>query len=124
MKSKQEFHTWSVEECNQLIKHSFNRNYWIFLIQQMQYPEIKFDEASNQISCPTFIPFRDLALEVVQDLNKRKKTIKPCLVCSRYFDINQEDGIFGDTTQLEKFICNACANKISAKEFYEHHLVM
>ncbi len=123
MKSKQEFNTWSLEEANQLIKKQLPRNYWIFLIQQMFYPDIQFDENLNIISCPGFIPFRDLAIEVLQDLDKRKKDIKECLVCDRYFDVNKEDGIFGDAGNLEKFICNRCSNKISAKEFYDRYLL-
>ena len=124
MKSKQDFNTWSLEEANQLVKKQLSRNYWIFLIQQMHYQEIKFDENLNIISCPTFIPFRELSIEVMQDLDKNKKDIKVCLICERYFDINTEDGIFGDTGNLEKFICNVCSNQISAKKFYEEYLSM
>lgn len=124
MKFKQEFNVWSLDEVNKLVNQSFSKNYWHFIILQMNYPEIQMEATSGQISCPAFIPFRDLALEVMQDLRKRNHVIKACQVCTHYFDINKEDGIFGDTQKLDRFICLTCANKMSAKEYFERYLVM
>ncbi len=121
---QQELNQWKLAELNQLLNKQFSKEYWQFLVQQMNYSEIRFDPDIDQIVCPTFIPFQDLVVEVLNELNKRKSEIKPCLVCDQFFDINKEDGIFGDTRELENFICNGCANKISAKSFYERYLVM
>jgi hypothetical protein len=119
MKSKQQFNIYSRSEANLLVKKDFNANYWVFIIQNMNYPEIKYDHDSKRISCPGFIPFKDLAVEVISDLERNKNNIKACKVCEMYFDINQEDGIFGDPDNLENFICGSCSEKITAKEFYE-----
>ncbi|MBF0383038.1 MAG: hypothetical protein HQL69_18610 [Magnetococcales bacterium] len=124
MSSKQQFNTYSLDEANLLVKKYFNANYWLFIIQNMNYPEIKYDPDSGQITSPGFIPFKDLALEVIQDLEGKKDEVKECLVCTQYFDINKEDGIFGDPENLDGFICGGCSMQISAKEFYEKYMVM
>ncbi|MBF0454237.1 MAG: hypothetical protein HQL72_05385 [Magnetococcales bacterium] len=122
MKSNQPFNTYSLDEANTLIKQQFDAKYWLFIIQNMNYPEISFDTANNAISCPGFIPFRDLALEVVADLDRQKSDVKKCQVCQHFFDVNKEEGIFGDPEKLERFICKACSQNISARTFYENYL--
>jgi hypothetical protein len=122
MKNSQQFNTYSLDEANLLVKRDFNANYWVFIIQNMNYPEIKYYPDSGQITCPGFIPFKDLALEVISDLELNKNNVKECQVCKMYFDINSGDGIFGDPDNLERFICNRCSHKLSANEFYEKYL--
>ena len=95
-----------------------------FIVQNINYPEIRCDTNSDQITCPGFIPFRDLALEVVSDLERKVDDVKDCRVCKQYFDINKEGGIFGDPDKLENFICQDCSTKISAREFYEKYMAM
>jgi hypothetical protein len=122
MKNSQQFNTYSLDEANTFVKRDFSANYWIFVIQNMNYPEIKCDQKTGEITCPGFIPFKDLALEVIIDLERNKNNVKECQVCNHYFDINKGDGIFGDPDNLERFICNGCSHKISANEFYEKYL--
>ncbi|MBF0195927.1 MAG: hypothetical protein HQL71_15315 [Magnetococcales bacterium] len=124
MKSEQQFNAFTRSEANLLTQRDFNASYWIFIIQNMNYPEITYDIDNEIISCPGFIPFRELAVEVINDLESRKSDIKDCKVCTLYFDINTEDGIFGDPTKMDIFICKTCAKKITAKDFYESFLVM
>jgi hypothetical protein len=124
MKNSQQFNTYSLDEANTLVQRDFSTNYWVFITQNMNYPEIKYDTDNGQITCPGFIPFKDLALEVISDLERKKDDIKKCQVCHMYFDVNKEDGIFGDPDNLERFICGYCSKKISAKEFYEKFMVM
>ncbi len=124
MKSNQQFNKFSLNEANLLVKKNFKSNYWVFIIKNMNYPEIKYDHGSEQISCPDFIPFRDLALEVISDLERKQDDVRKCQVCGQYFDVNMEEGIFGDPDNLDRFICSACSRKISAREFYEKYMEM
>ena len=124
MKQSQQFNSYSLVEANLLIKRDYNSHYWAFIVQNMNYPEIRCDSDSGQITCPGFISFRDLALEVVNDLERKADDVKDCRVCGSYFDVNREDGIFGDPAKLERFICQDCSTKISAREFYEKHMAM
>ena len=124
MKSEQQFNVYTRNEANKLTQKDYSVNYWLFIIQHMNYPEITYDLDTDLISCPGFIPFRELAVEVINDLENRNSDIKNCKVCTMFFDINKEDGIFGDHTKMDNFICNPCSKKISAKEFYESFLVM
>jgi len=124
MKSKQQFTIFTLQEANIQVKRDFAANYWIFIIQSLNYPEITYDKNSDQITCPGFIPFRELALEVIDDLQQKRGDIKECEICHGYFDINSEEGIFGDPGRLEKFICNGCSCKISGRDFYDKFLVM
>ena len=122
MKNSQQFNTYSLDDANTLVKRDFSANYWLFVIQNMNYPEVKYDTDQSQITCPGFIPFKDLALEVISDLERNKDNVKECQVCNMYFDINSGDGIFGDPDNLERYICSGCSEKISAKEFYEKYM--
>ncbi|MBF0621610.1 MAG: hypothetical protein HQL54_06750 [Magnetococcales bacterium] len=122
--SDQPFTVLSIAEANSLTDSDFDANYWFLIVENMNYQEISLNSDRTQISHPDFIPFRELALEVISDLKRRKNDIKACRVCAGYFDINKEDGIFGDAENLKNFICQTCSNTISARAFYEKHMVM
>ncbi len=107
---------------NLLNKKDFNSNYWVFIIQNMNYPEMKYDHDGEQIACPDFIPFRDLALEVIFDLERKQDDVRKCQVCGQYFDVHMEEGIVADPDNPDKFICSACSRKISARECYEKYM--
>jgi len=124
MQSKQQFNIFTLEEANTLVADDFNVNYWIFIVKSMNYQEIQFDSKKQQISCPDFIPFKDLAVEVINDLKKNRIDIKVCESCKSYFNINDEDGIFGNPDTFERFICKICSEKMSAKAFYEKHMMV
>lgn len=126
MKSKhnQQFNTLTSTEANDLVKKNFDANYWAFIVKNMNYPEITINPTNEKISFPDFIPFKDLANEVIVDLEKTKNEIKICRVCEMYFNINNEDGIFGDPSKLQNFICSECSKKMSAKDFYDNFMIM
>ena len=48
--------------------------------------------------------------------------IRLCEQCASYFDLNRTDGIFARPNELEGFICMPCAERMSAREFYEKYL--
>ena len=112
---------WSIAEANRLIKRDFDQEFWLFILKQTHYPEIYFDTQEEKIVCPGFIPFADLATEVINDLDMG--TVRRCQTCEKVFDINKEEGIFGNPANLDHFICQTCAEAMSAKTFFDKHLV-
>ena len=119
--SGRELSRWSIAEANQLIKRNFDKEFWIFILKMTDYPEIYFDTQEEKIVCPGFIPFANLATEVIDDLDM--ETVRHCQICEKVFDINKEDGIFGNLANLEHFICQTCAEAMSAKTFFDKHRV-
>lgn len=116
-----EMSRWSIAEANVLVDRPFDKAFWLFVLQQVNYDELFFDDKNEEIVCPGFIPFADLAIEVINDLDPA--TVHRCKICTQVFDINKEDGIFGDPTNLKHFICQACSETMSAKTFFDKHLV-
>ena len=114
---------WTVLEANQRLKTDYSSAYWAFLIRMLNYQEVKFDATEGKISFFDYIPLTELLNEVGKQIKDSTITPQICRVCSEYFDINKEDGIFGDPANLERFICKTCAKKLSALDFYMHHLV-
>ncbi len=37
-------------------------------------------------------------------------------------EADKDDGIFGDPRNLQHYLCGLCADRMSAREFYEKHL--
>lgn len=119
--SDREMSRWSIAEANMLIGRDFDKEFWLFLLGQIDYDEVCFDSQNEEIVCPGFIPFADLVIEVNNDLDP--SAIHRCQICERVFDINKEDGIFGDPGNLDHFICKSCSEAMSAKTFFNKHLV-
>ncbi len=120
--SKLQIKELSIEEANQSLKVDFDQNYWEFLIKQINYHEIRFEK--GKIVFPPYIPFGEVVKEILQEIKAGNVETASCRVCQKYFNINQEDGIFGDPQNLDRFICKACSVALSAREFYEKHLKM
>lgn len=112
---------WSIAEANALIAKEFDKELWRLIVGRMDYEEIIFDRENEEIVAPDFIPFADLAMEVIAEMDPA--SIHRCQVCSQIFDINKEDGIFGDPTNLDHFLCQSCSESMSAKTFFNKHLV-
>ena len=112
---------WSIAEANVLVGRNFDKEFWQFILQQINYDEIFLDTQKEEIACPGFIPFADLAIELIDDLDS--SAIHRCQICAKVFDINKEDGIFGDPENLDHFICQSCSETLSAKSFYNKYLV-
>ncbi len=117
--SKLQIKELSIDEANQYLKVDFDQNYWEFLIKQINYKEIRFE--NSRITFPPFIPFVEVVKEILQEIEEGMETAC-CRVCQKYFNIDQEDGIFGDPQNLDRFICKACSLTLSARDFYEKYL--
>ncbi|MFQ5560422.1 MAG: hypothetical protein ACE5FU_07550 [Nitrospinota bacterium] len=115
---------WNLEEANTRIGKNFDEKYWRFLVTQIvQYPEISFSSTKG-IESPSYIPLKEVILEILGEIDGGSIDVESCEVCKEYFDINKEDGIFGDPSALKNFICQSCSLKLSAKEFFDTFLVL
>ena len=114
--------SWDVAEANQRMQQNFTAQYWAFLIAQVNYSEVKFDQATEQIVFAEYIPLTGLLNEVIEKIRQGTIAVTQCVACQRYADMNKDDGIFGDTVNLERFVCQQCAQTLSAWDFYHQYL--
>ena len=112
--------TWTVAEVNGHLKENFDGYYWEFLVRSINCKDVNWQEKAQIIEFSEFIPLKTLLVEQLEKISK--ESVEQCQECSRYFDIDQEDGIFGDTENLRHFICSKCAHSLSAWDFYQNHL--
>ncbi len=113
---------WNLTEANQHLQQDFSAVYWAFLIAQVNYKEVSFDSATQAIVFPEYIPLKSLLKDVLDNIKQGIIAVRQCRVCQQYFDVNKQDGIFGDNENLERFICKDCAQTLSAWDFYYQHL--
>lgn len=114
--------SWDIAEANQRLQQEFAAPYWAFLIAQVSYNEVAFDQATEQIVFAEYIPLKGLLDEVLEKIGQGTIAVTQCTVCQRYADMNKEEGIFGDTANLERFMCKTCAQTVSAWDFYHQYL--
>jgi hypothetical protein len=114
---------WSVDEANAHLGRSLDGDYWRFLIRQVGYREVTFDPQGQAIEFPEYVPLQTLLEEVLERLDRGEIAASQCQVCGTYWDINTDDGIFGDTRNLERFICRPCAERLSAWDFFQRYLL-
>jgi len=115
---------WNIDEANKQLERNLEEEYWKFLIKQINYHEISFDDKKKEIVFASYVPIKDVVAEVLNEIEEGFVEVSGCCLCKKYFNINNEDGIFGDPGNLKHFICNKCSKNISAKDFYENHLKM
>lgn len=58
--------SWDVAEANQRMQRDFTVQYWAFLITQVNYNEVTFDPATEQIVFAEYIPLTGLLQEVIE----------------------------------------------------------
>lgn len=113
---------WSLDEANDYFKLNLDKRYWEFIVQQLNYKEISYNPKLNALFFPSYIPVKDIIGEILKEIDKGSISVIKCQICEYYFDINKEEGIFGDPQNMERFICSPCSQNLSAKDFYEIHL--
>ena len=116
--------SWDIAEANQRLQQDLSAQYWAFLVSQINYDEVYFDQEHGQIVFAEYIPLTGLLEEVLAKIAQGAIAVTKCAVCQRYADMNTEEGIFGDSANLERFVCQACAQKLSAWDFYHQYLKM
>ena len=112
--------TWTVAEANVQLKENFDGYYLEFLVRSINCKDVKWLKKEQIIEFSEFIPLKTLLVEQLE--KNSQESVAQCQECSRYFNIDQEDGIFGDTENLRHFICSKCAHSLSAWDFYQNHL--
>ncbi len=112
--------TKNVAELNVALRRSYDLGYWSFIFDKVGYKEIVFDQSTGEVSYPEFVPLEELVENLLEGLDAIPTAT--CAVCRAHFDLNEEEGIFGDPERLEKFICRQCSETLSAREFYFKYL--
>ncbi|MBN2492075.1 MAG: hypothetical protein JXQ29_14605 [Planctomycetes bacterium] len=107
-------------ELNVALGTAFDTAAWKFLLDRIAYDEIVFDATQGTVTYPEFVPLEDMIRDVLAQLDW-KQTVA-CVVCRGLFDLNEEDGIFGDPEKLERFLCRRCSEETSARDFYYKYL--
>ena len=69
-----------------------------------------------------WVPVDTMVEDGLEAMSDGRIEVRPCGACGEVCDINENDGIFGDPRNLERFVCRDCADRLSAREFYEKHL--
>lgn len=113
---------WTIEEANRHLQQNFTAEYWAFLVIQLNYKEVKFE--NKQIVFAEYLPMKTLISEVLHRIAQGGMTVIQCEVCQQFFDINKQEGIFGDNAHLKRFICHECSHQLSAWEFYHQYLLL
>lgn len=115
--------SWTIEQANQQVKQNFDEKYWQFLIRLINCKEVNWNENDNTINFAEYIPLKTLCNEILERiLTEKEFMIEQCQECHHYFNVNNENGIFGDTENLTHFICKKCAQSLTAWTFYQKHL--
>ncbi len=114
--------SWTIEQANQQLKQEYDQQYWQFLVRLINIKEVKWNAKNNSIDFAEYIPLKTLINEVLERISTKEFMVEQCHVCRHYYNVNEDDGIFGDTEKLIHFICEKCAQSLSAWEFYQNHL--
>ena len=112
----------SLAEANDLLGVDMEPGLWEALIGLIDYPELTFEPATQSVVFPNYVPFKELAKEWIEGIESGIYDVRLCEHCSKYFDLNHTDGIFSRPAELEGFICMPCAERMSAREFFEQYL--
>ncbi len=112
----------SIDEANQALNSNLNPAMWEFIVRVINYPELRFNKESQCIHIDGYVPFRELAQEWIDGINKGSYDVRACEKCTAYFDVNTTDGIYGKPDDFEEFICIPCAKQMSALDYYQHYI--
>jgi len=114
--------TLTIAEANESLNVDLEPALWAFIVKMINYPELTFDANAKVISYEGFVPFTELAKEWIVGINDNTYDVQKCQGCEAYFDINTAEGIYGKPDDLEAFICIPCADKMTAREYYQRYV--
>lgn len=114
--------TLTVTEANQALEVNYEPGLWALIVKMMSYPDLTFDAKKETIIFEGFVPFQELAKEWIIGINDGTYDVQQCQSCNAYFDINTAEGIYGKPEEFEEFICIPCAEKMTAREYYQRFL--
>ncbi len=114
--------TLSIAEANKSLNVDLEPALWAFIVKMINYPELSFNESTNVIAYEGFVPFKELAKEWIAGINDNTYDVQKCQGCQAFFDINTAEGIYGKPDDFEAFICIPCADKMTAREYYQRYI--
>ena len=91
-----------------------------FLLRRIQLKEIALE--GNELVHSSFLPVEQLLRETIDELEASGGRAEPCRRCGEYFDVEHDPGIFEDPSELTGFLCRACAEGLSAWDYFHDHL--
>ena len=95
---------------------------WPFIARRIAGGEVRLDEERWTLTYPEYIPVDQMVADVLEAMSDGRIEARSCGSCGEFHDINKDDGIFGDQRNLELYVCGLCADRMSAREFYDKHL--
>lgn len=114
--------TLTIAEANQSLNVDLEPALWAFIVKMINYPELSFNESTKVIAYEGFVPFKELAKEWITGINDNTYDVQKCQGCEAFFDINTAEGIYGKPDDFEAFICIPCADKMTAREYYQRYI--
>jgi len=112
----------TVAQANQSLEVALESGLWAFIVKKINYPELSFDANTDTITYEGFVPFKELAKEWIIGINNNTYDVQKCQGCGAFFDINAEEGIYGKPDEFDAFICIPCADKMTAREYYQTYI--
>ncbi len=114
--------TLTIAEANKNHSVELDSAMWAFIVKAINYRELTFDAEAELIHIDGYVPFKELAKEWINGIADGSFDVRKCEVCTAYFDINKEDGIYGNPESFEEYICMPCAEKMTAREYYQRFI--
>ncbi len=112
----------TVTEANELLGVDMEPGFWEALVRMISYPEVQYVPSAQQIRFPDYVPFEDLAREWIEGIEQGVYEVRPCEVCGGWFDLDRAGGIFGKPEEREAYVCRECAERMTAREYYERYV--
>ena len=109
----------SVAEANDLLGVMMEAAFWEAFVRLIDYPDLAFDAKSETIRYSSYVPFKELAKDWIDGIESGIYDVRRCEACDTYLDVNKTEGIFGRPEDLEEFICMDCAERMTAREYFE-----
>jgi hypothetical protein len=109
-------------EANDRLGVDMEPAFWEALVRLIDYPELVWEAAEGSIAYPSYVPFDELAKDFLEGIEQGIHDIRLCEVCGAYCDVDKTDGIFGNVEELTEFICAACADTMTARDYYTRFL--
>ena len=110
------------EEASRLLGREVPEGWWELLVRRLRYPELRLDMEKRTLTLPEFVPFAELFAGALKEIDRGDIDVRHCLACSRFYDVNTEEGIFARPDDLEGFVCEECARGLSAWDFFHRHM--
>lgn len=112
----------TIAEANKSHNVDLDASMWAFIVKAIDYRELSFDSKTDVIHIDGYVPFTELAKEWIKGIADGSFDVRKCEVCMVYFDVNKEEGIYGKPDNFEEYICMPCAEKMTARGYYERFI--